>query len=80
MTSDKVKHEAKYEVSSFKGVAHAIMAHDSWVFDTVRNKLLLTYRRVVVRLGTSDDFSLRFFSKPSEPTELQNQEVPGRNL
>ena len=31
----------------------------------------LTYRRVVVRLGTSDNFSLRFFSKPSEPTKLQ---------
>ena len=33
----------------------------------------LTYRRVVVRSGTSDDFSLCFFSKPSEPTELQNK-------
>ena len=35
----------------------------------------LTFRRIVVRLGTSVDFSLRFFSKPSEPTELQNQEL-----
>ena len=35
----------------------------------------LTYGRVVVHLGTSDEFSLRFFSKPSEPTELQNQEL-----
>ena len=35
----------------------------------------LTYRRVVVRLGTIDDFSLRFFSKPGEPTELQNQKL-----
>ena len=34
----------------------------------------LTYRRVVVRLATSDDFSFRFFSKPSEPG-LQNQEL-----
>ena len=35
----------------------------------------LTYRRVVVRSGTSDDFSLRFFSKPSEPTKIKNQEL-----
>ena len=35
----------------------------------------LTYRRVVVRSGTRDDFSLRFFSKRSEPTELQNKEL-----
>ena len=36
---------------------------------------LLTFRRVVVPLGTSDEFSLRFFSKPSVPNELQNQEL-----
>ena len=35
---------------------------------------MLTYRRVVVRLGTSDDFP-SVFSKPSEPTELQNQKL-----
>ena len=35
----------------------------------------LTYQRVVVRLGTGDDFSLRFFSKPRDRTELQNQEL-----
>ena len=35
----------------------------------------LTHRRVVVRLWTSDVFSLRFFSKPSEPIELQNREL-----
>ena len=35
----------------------------------------LTYRRVVVRFGTSDDLTLRFFSNPGEPTELQNQEL-----
>ena len=29
----------------------------------------------VVRLGTSDDFPFRFFSKSTEPTELQNQEL-----
>ena len=29
----------------------------------------------MVRLGTSDNFSLRFFSEPSEPTELQNKEL-----
>ena len=29
----------------------------------------------MVRLGTSDDFFLRFFSKPSKPTELENQEL-----
>ena len=39
------------------------------------NSVVLTYRRVVVRLGTSDDFSLRFYSKPSEPTELKKQET-----
>ena len=32
----------------------------------------LTYRRVVVRLGTSNGFPLRFFSKPSE---LQSQKL-----
>ena len=32
---------------------------------------LLTYRRVVDRFETSDDFPLRVFSKPSEPTELK---------
>ena len=42
--------------------------------DLIGRKKGLTYRRVVVRLRTSDDFSLRFFRKPSEPTELQNQE------
>ena len=41
----------------------------------LRNFADLTYRRVVVRLGTSVDFSFRFFSKPSEPTELQSQEL-----
>ena len=35
----------------------------------------LTYRRVVIRFVTSDDLSLCFFSKPSEPTELQNKEL-----
>ena len=29
----------------------------------------------MARLGTNDDFSLRFFSKSSEPTELQKQEL-----
>ena len=37
--------------------------------------LNLSYRRVVVLLGTSDDFSLHFFLKPSESTELRNQEL-----
>ena len=40
-----------------------------------QGNFMLTYRRVVVRLGTSHDFSLRSFSKPNEPTELQNQEL-----
>ena len=40
----------------------------------------LTYRRVVVPLRTSEDFSLRFFSKPSESTELQNQELIENSL
>ena len=35
----------------------------------------LIYQRVMVRSGISDDFFIRFFSKPSEPTELQNQEL-----
>ena len=35
----------------------------------------LTYRRVVVRSGTSDDFSLRLILKPSEPFELGNKEL-----
>ena len=30
----------------------------------------LTHRRVVVGLGNSEDFSLRYSSKLSEPTEL----------
>ena len=34
---------------------------------------LLTYRRVVDRFETSDDFPLRVFSKPSEPTELKTR-------
>ena len=33
-------------------------------------KIHLSYRREVVCLRTCDDFSLRFLSKPSEPTEL----------
>ena len=43
--------------------------------DTEANLEFLTYRRVVVHFRTSDDFSLHFFSKPSEPTELQKQKV-----
>ena len=35
----------------------------------------LTYRRVVVGLWISDDFPFAFSSKPSDPTELQNQEL-----
>ena len=43
--------------------------------DLIGQKEDLTYRREVVRLETSDDFFLRFFSKPSEPTKLQKQEL-----
>ena len=43
--------------------------------ELVATSAVATYRRVVVRLGTNDGFSLRFFSKPSEPTELRNQEL-----
>ena len=45
-------------------------------YQTIDKKMAtLNYRRVVVRSETSDDFSLRYFSKPSKPTELHNQEL-----
>ena len=43
--------------------------------ELVATSAVATYRRGVGRLGTNDVFSLRFFSKPCEPTELQNHEL-----
>ena len=50
----------------------SLSVHVSLPGDYTKVKINLS---AVVSLGTSDDFSLRFFSKPGESTELQNQEL-----